>query len=46
MILDTLPLVTSQAGDSGENRPHTKDKIGNIADTHANVLQVQIAPKA
>ena len=46
LVLGTLPLVTSQVGDSGENRPDTNDKTGKIVDTHAKVLQVHIAPKA
>ena len=39
-----IPFVTNHVGDSGENIPMTKDKMGNTAEIQASVRQWQKAP--
>ena len=34
-----IPFVTNHVGDSGENIPMTKDKMGNTAEIQASVRQ-------
>ena len=38
-VFMNIPFVTNHVGDSGENIPMTKDKMGNTAEIQASVRQ-------